>query len=131
MAYLVESPAIRIQSIRPMRLIMETYLKQMLNRPNHIAAILAGMLLFANTGVSADDYQDAGMLFKQGQYNQAMEKVNGYLANKPEDAKARFLKGLIATKQGNTSEAINIFQALTVDYPELPEPYTNLPCLYP
>jgi tetratricopeptide (TPR) repeat protein len=102
----------------------------MLNRPNHIAAIFAGLLLCTGSGVRADDYQDAGALFKQGQYNQAMEKVNGYLAQKPEDAKARFLKGLIATKQGNVSDAINIFQALTVDYPELPEPYNNLAVLY-
>ncbi|MDH4216966.1 MAG: tetratricopeptide repeat protein, partial [Gallionella sp.] len=102
----------------------------MLNRSHHIAAFLVGMLLCASPVVYADDYQDAGMLFKQGRYDQSLEKVNAYLAGKPGDAKARFLKGLIVTKQGNTPEAIKIFQALTVDYPELPEPYNNLAVLY-
>lgn len=115
-----------------MRFIMELSKNYMLNRPYqiHIAALLAGILLCASSGVYADDYQDAGMLFKQGQYDQSLEKVNAYLAGKPEDAKARFLKGLIVTKQGNTPDAIKIFQALTVDYPELPEPYNNLAVLY-
>ena len=103
----------------------------MFNRANHIAAILAcALMLCTSLGVRADDYQEAGILFKQGQYKQAMEKVNDYLASKPEDAKARFLKGLIATEEGNTADAIKIFLALTVDYPELPEPYNNLAVLY-
>lgn len=103
----------------------------MFNRANHIAAILAyALMLYASPGVCADDYQEASTLFKQGQYKQALEKVNNYLASKPEDAKARFLKGLIATEEGNTSDAIKIFQALTVDFPELPEPYNNLAVLY-
>lgn len=109
---------------------MEFSKNYMLNRPNHVAAFLAGMLLCASPVVYADDFQDAGVLFQQGQYSQALEKVNGYLADKPADANARFLKGLIFTKQGNTPEAIKTFQSLTVDYPELPEPYNNLAVLY-
>ncbi|HXU94752.1 MAG TPA: tetratricopeptide repeat protein [Gallionella sp.] len=94
-------------------------------------ALLAGALLLgASLSAHADDVQDANKLFKQGQTAQALEKVNGYLANKPKDAQARFLKGLILTEQGNTNEAIKIFAALTEDYPELPEPYNNLAVLY-
>lgn len=78
----------------------------------------------------ADDMQEANKLFKQGQHAQALEKVNAVLAAKPKDAQARFLKGLILNEQGNTSEAIKLFSALTEDYPELPEPYNNLAVLY-
>ncbi|MBI5438703.1 MAG: tetratricopeptide repeat protein [Nitrosomonadales bacterium] len=95
------------------------------------AAKLAGaLLLTASLAVFADDLQDASKLFKQKQYSQAMDKVDGILSGKPKDAQARFLKGLILTELGRAADAIKTFQALTEDYPELPEPYNNLAVLY-
>ncbi len=88
------------------------------------------MLLTFAIGSHADEIQDANKLFKQGQLAQALDKVNGYLANKPKDAQARFLKGLIVNEQGDAMGAIAIFTELTNDYPELPEPYNNLAVLY-
>lgn len=103
----------------------------MFNRSHHYAAlILAAWLLSASLAAYAEDIQDANRLFKQGQHSQALDKVNGLLANNPKDAQARFLKGLIFTEQGKTVEAIKVFSALTEDYPELPEPYNNLAVLY-
>ncbi|MDD2914720.1 MAG: tetratricopeptide repeat protein [Gallionella sp.] len=96
----------------------------------HAAAFIGVLLLTASPAVHADAIQDANKLFKQGQHNQAMDKVNDILSNKPKDASARFLKGLILTEQGKTAEAIKAFTALTADYPELPEPYNNLAVLY-
>jgi tetratricopeptide (TPR) repeat protein len=95
------------------------------------AAMLAGtLLLCASLSAQADEIEDANSLFKQGQRSQALDKINGYLANKPKDARARFLKGLILTEQGKTADAIRVFSALTGDYPDLPEPYNNLAVLY-
>ncbi len=37
---------------------------------------------------------------------------------------------MILSEQGKTADAINIFQKLTEDYPELPEPYNNLAVLH-
>ena len=88
------------------------------------------MLLAFSLGSQADEIQDANKLFKQGQLTQALDKVNDYLANKPKDAQARFLKGLIVNEQGDAMGAIAIFTELTNDYPELPEPYNNLAVLY-
>jgi tetratricopeptide (TPR) repeat protein len=88
------------------------------------------MLLAFSLGSHADEVQDANKLFKQGQLTQALDMVNGYLANKPKDAQARFLKGLIVNEQGDAMGAIAIFTELTNDYPELPEPYNNLAVLY-
>ena len=103
----------------------------MLNRLHHHAALLTGtLLLCASLGAHADDIEDANKLFKQGHHSQAMDKIDAYLVNKPRDAQARFLKGLILTEQNKTAEAIKIFTALTEDYPELPEPYNNLAVLY-
>jgi tetratricopeptide (TPR) repeat protein len=105
-----------------------------MNTFNHftrLVAVLAGsLLLCASLAAHADDIDEANKLFKQGQRSQALDKVNGYLVNKPKDAQARFLKGLILTEQGKTADAIKIFSALTDDYPDLPEPYNNLAVLY-
>ncbi len=98
---------------------------------SRVAALFASALLFCAGPVAhADEMADANMLFKQGQRSQALDKVNDFLAKKPKDAQARFLKGLILTEQGKTEDAIRIFAALTVDYPDLPEPYNNLAVLY-
>ncbi len=94
------------------------------------ALFIGALLLSASTFLHADEIQDANKLFKQGKQGQALEIVNKYLADKPKDAQARFLKGLIYTDQGKTNDAIRIFSALTEDYPELPEPYNNLAVLY-
>ena len=106
----------------------EKYTMAMFNKYTLTASLFA---LFSFSSLSfADDIQDANKLFKQGQNAQALEKVNAFLATKPKDAQARFLKGLIVNEQGNATEAISIFTALTDDYPELPEPYNNLAVLY-
>lgn len=103
----------------------------MLDRFRQCAALCGGILLLGFTlSAHADVIQDANQLFKQKQYDQALKKVDGFLATKPKDAKARFLKGLILTEQDKTGEAIKVFSALTRDYPELPEPYNNLAVLY-
>ena len=87
-------------------------------------------LLCLAFAASADDVQDASKLLKEGQRDQALERVNKALAAKPRDPQARFLKGIILTEQGKTKDAIEIFTRLTQDYPDLPEPYNNLAVIY-
>ena len=74
--------------------------------------------------------QDANQLFRQGKHAQALDKIDGYLAANPKDAQGRFLKGLILTELNRIPESIKVFNDLTDDYPELPEPYNNLAVLY-
>lgn len=95
-------------------------------------AVLYVVLLFLNAGFSAqaDEIQDINILFKQGQQDQALVRVNAYLASKPKDVQARFLKGLVLAEQGKGNDAIRVFTELTEDFPELPEPYNNLAVLY-
>jgi len=95
-----------------------------------LAVLVTATLLSASLAAHAGGLEDASKLFKQGQRSQALAKVNGFLVANPKDAQARFLKGLILTEQGQSAEAINIFSALTEDYPDLPEPYNNLAVLY-
>jgi tetratricopeptide (TPR) repeat protein len=87
-------------------------------------------LLLLAPAVRADALQDISKQIKQGQYPQALEQVDKYLAGKPKDAQARFLKGIILTEMNKPAEAIVVFTKLTEDYPELPEPYNNLAVIY-
>ncbi len=87
-------------------------------------------LVISALPVRADELQDIDRLLKQGQTAQALERVNQYLSQKPKDAKGRFIKGLVLVEQNKAAEAIEVFTALSRDYPELPEPYNNLAVLY-
>jgi len=92
---------------------------------------LAGAL-FATAPVTAqsDELQEASQLFKQRQFDRALDRVDVYLKSKPRDARGRFLKGLIFVEQGKPDDAIKVFTELTQEFPELPEPYNNLAVLY-
>ncbi len=105
-----------------------------------IAAILASLscalLVIPVQPANADELQDINKLYKQGQNDKALERLDAFLASKSKDAQGpkiaqgHFLKGLILAEQGKTAEAIQIFTKLTEEYPELPEPYNNLAVLY-
>jgi tetratricopeptide (TPR) repeat protein len=96
------------------------------------AAVAAFALALAGTvaAAPADDLREAQKLYGQGKLQPAMEKVDAYLKVQPREPQGRFLKGLLLTEQKKTSEAIQVFTALTEDFPELPEPYNNLAVLY-
>ena len=87
-------------------------------------------LAFSALPLRADELQDIDALVKKGQHAKALERVNQYLAQKPRDPKGRFTKGVILAEQNKGAEAIEVFAALSRDYPELPEPYNNLAVLY-
>lgn len=78
----------------------------------------------------ADTLQEASKLIKQGQYAQALDQLDKFLVAKPKDAQARFLRGIALTEMNRPNDAIVVFQRLTEDYPELPEPYNNLAVIY-
>lgn len=94
--------------------------------------LLAAVLTLSHAGMArADEIQDVSKMVRAGQYDQAMQRADAYLATKPRNAaQMRFLKGLILTEQNKTSDAIAVFQRLSEDFPELPEPYNNLAVLY-
>ncbi|WOB06166.1 tetratricopeptide repeat protein [Piscinibacter gummiphilus] len=81
-------------------------------------------------GAHADEYADVDRLFSAGQWAEAVQKADQFLATHPRDARMRFLKGLAVAEQGRSVEATAIFVKLTEDFPELPEPYNNLAVLY-
>lgn len=98
--------------------------------PRLSLAALAAAVVLAAAPASADELAEASKLLRDGQHQQALERVNKVLAGKPADPQARFLKGVIFAEQGSAPAAVEIFRKLTEDYPELPEPYNNLAVVY-
>ena len=69
-------------------------------------------------------------LIDTGQHDQAQQRLKAFMARHSDDVQARFLQGLILAHQGHIQQATAMFEALTREYPDLPEPYNNLAVLY-
>ena len=72
----------------------------------------------------------ANRLLKEGKPDDALKVLDVALRQNPRDAQLRFLYGVIVAERGRTQEAIDVFQQLTEDFPELPEPYNNLAVMF-
>lgn len=97
---------------------------------SRFCASVAACLVLISPPVLADEIQEINQQFLKGDLSGALTRVDRVLVTKPQDAQARFLKGLILAEQGKADDAVAVFTALTEDYPELPEPYNNLAVLY-
>ena len=94
-------------------------------------ALGASILCILASGVwAATALDEAQALINDGRYEQALERLERHLKAVPQDAEARFARGLVLVKLGRTEAAISAFADLTRDYPQLPEPYNNLAVLY-
>ncbi len=99
--------------------------------PKLVAAICAGgVVLLALPAHAAREVDAVAQLLEQGQTEQAAAQADQFLQLNPNDAEMRFLRGVIATEQKQPAQAIQIFSALSRDYPAMPEPYNNLAVLY-
>lgn len=87
-------------------------------------------LLWHALPAAADEIGDIQRLQSSGQTAAALQRVGQALASKPKDASLRFLQGVLLSESRRSAEAIEVFQRLTQDYPELAEPYNNLAALY-
>ncbi|CAM2146716.1 conserved protein of unknown function [Pararobbsia alpina] len=63
-------------------------------------------------------------------WDQALAQLDDHLKTHPLDAQAKFKRATVLARMGRDDDAISAFQALTQQYPELPEPYNNLAALY-
>ena len=93
------------------------------------ACCLAALLVAAFTA-RADEVAEVQRLQAAGDTAAALQRVDKALAARPKDAQMRFLRGVLLTESGRSAEAAEVFERLTQDYPELPEPYNNLAALH-
>lgn len=100
------------------------------SRPGAAAlAWLTATLLTLASPAWADALGDAQRLLAQHRLPEALAQADAAVAANGREPRARFLRGLILTEMGRRDEAIGVFQQLTLDFPELAEPYNNLAVL--
>lgn len=90
----------------------------------------AAFLLATQGALAASATEEAQTLIGQGRLEPALAKLDSQLRASPQDAEARFLRGIVLTRLKRTEDAIKAFADITRDYPQLPEPYNNLAVLY-
>jgi Flp pilus assembly protein TadD len=98
-------------------------------RSSWTALVLAAACL-APAALRAGEYEDIDKLYRAGDLQQALRKADEAIALQPRAAQLRFLKGVMLTDLKRNAQAIEVFTALTQDFPELPDPYNNLAVLY-
>jgi tetratricopeptide (TPR) repeat protein len=76
------------------------------------------------------DLQQVQALQAAGKRADALKLADQAIAKNPRDAQMRFVRGVLLTEMQKPAEAREVFQRLTEDFPELPEPYNNLAVLY-
>ena len=69
-------------------------------------------------------------LIKSGQSTQALKLIDDALAKNPKDPAMRFRRGVTLSMLDRKAEALQVFQKLVEDHPEMPAPYNNLAVLY-
>lgn len=100
-------------------------------RQNSIAVVVLVTWLAVTPALAVSDaVTEAQSLISQGQLEPALARLDSHLESAPQDAEARFTRGLVLVRLNRSDDAIKAFADLTRDYPQLPEPYNNLAVIY-
>ena len=91
---------------------------------------LACLVVAASAQAASPAVDEATVLINKGQLEQALSRLDGHLRGSPQDAEARFTRGLVLVRLNRNDDAAKAFSDLTRDYPQLPEPYNNLAVIY-
>ncbi len=87
---------------------------------------LSLLTLFAGAAYGIEDLQSIRATASEGRPGAALKELDSYLAARPGDVDALFLKGVLLVELRRAEEARQIFEDLIAARPELPEPYNNL-----
>ncbi len=74
----------------------------------------------------ADEAAEVRDLITRGDLAAAMARTEKAIAAQPRDARLRFLRGVTLMDLGRNAEALDVFQLLTQEHPDLPDPYNNI-----
>lgn len=78
----------------------------------------------------ATPLEEVRKLVAAGRSKQALAFADEQLAKNPRNAQMRFVRGVILADMNDNDAARAVFEQLTEDFPELPEPHNNLAVLY-
>lgn len=91
-------------------------------------ALVAGMALLSFSAL-ADVYSELNEKINSAQWGAAQSLIAQQLQKQPADPQIRLMQSQMQAAQGQTAQAMATLQALTQEFPELPEPYNNLAVL--
>lgn len=74
--------------------------------------------------------ESARKLFAVHRNDEALAAIDAGLKSSPNDARLRFQRGVVLNDSGRSDAAVETFEGLAQDFPELPEPHNNLAVLY-
>jgi Flp pilus assembly protein TadD len=94
------------------------------------AAGVLGCVCVAAAAAASPALEEAQALIGQGQFERALERLDRQVKSAPQDAEARFTRGLVLVRLNRHDDAARVFTELTRDFPQLPEPYNNLAVIY-
>lgn len=87
-------------------------------------------LLLLGTVASADELAEVQRLLRGGDVAGAQQRAERAVAANPRDTQLRFLYGVILLDQQRDAAAMLVFQRLSEEFPELPEPFNNMALLH-
>jgi tetratricopeptide (TPR) repeat protein len=96
---------------------------------NWLTLMACCTLLTLSNGAKADIYTEVNALVQSSQWQPALVLAESRLKTTPTDPQMRLLLSHIQTGLGQTQAAMDTLRALTLSFPELPEPHNNLAAL--
>jgi Flp pilus assembly protein TadD len=90
-----------------------------------LCLLLSSALRPAHAQVSPSA-REIELQYRTGGTQLALQRAELAAAAKPGDASLRFLLGVLLSESGRTAEAVVVFERMTEDFPDQPEPYNNL-----
>ena len=92
--------------------------------------LLLTMALLLAGAANADEVAEIQRLIGAGDLTAALQRSERAAAADPRDARPRFLQGVVLIDLKRDTAAMTVFEKLTEDFPELPEPYNNIALLH-
>jgi Flp pilus assembly protein TadD len=84
----------------------------------------------ASDRIETSELQQVQKLMAAGQLKSALARADAHLAKNTRDAQMRFVRGVILSELKDTAGAREVFERMTEEFPELPEPYNNLAVIH-
>lgn len=84
----------------------------------------------ATDRIELTELQQVQKLISEQRFRPALARADAHLERNPRDAQMRFVRGVILTELKESAAARDVFERLTEDFPELPEPYNNLAVIH-
>ena len=93
---------------------------------------LGGLIAILAPGAApgGEAFERALALASEKRYADAREVLDPLLQREPVDPRARLLHGVLRAHEGHVGDAIEVFETLRRDYPDMSEPYNNVAVLY-